>query len=175
MRSRLDAVSVVRLEVDFAWFSAGFVELEVLTQTRRSVPRFPVLPRTPGLYRFWVESGADRPSVYIGEAVDLRQRMQRYRTPGAGQSTNLRVHAYLVEVISGGGRVRVDTAADVTVVLGYSASQQLDLGLHSFRLVAEQAALTEALLAEDLADLDDNPRVAPLLLNRPGVGEPAFR
>jgi hypothetical protein len=136
--------------------------------------RFPVVPAGPGLYRFWIESGDERPTVYLGEASDLRRRLQSYRTPGARQATNQRVGLALLAAIKGGGRVTLWLATDVSVAFGPAPAAPLDLSRKNLRLVAEQAAIAEALLHEDLADTDGTPRAAPMLLNRPGKGEAPY-
>jgi hypothetical protein len=136
--------------------------------------RFPTAPERPALYRFSIEAVDTRPGVYIGEAADLRRRLQSYRTPGRRQPTNVRMNAALLHAIQTGGSVTLWVATDASVSFGPTAPTGLDLSRKSQRLAAEQAAIVEALLAEDLDDMDGNESVRPRLLNKPGIGETPY-
>jgi hypothetical protein len=80
---------MTRMTVEFEWQDVGRVSLD---EEDRLV--FPVLPQVPGLYQFRIESSDDRPSVYVGEAAELRRRMQNYgrraggRRPISGSTPN---------------------------------------------------------------------------------------
>lgn len=154
------------LTIDLDWDPSGPVAVDSTNRLR-----FPAVPTGLGLYRFWIETGDDRPGVYVGEASDLRRRLQHYRTPGASKTTNLRMNKALLDVLRAGGRVTVWVATDVSVAFGGAQATALDLSRKNQRLVAEQAAITEALLVEDLADTDGAAPLRPRLLNKPGVGE----
>jgi hypothetical protein len=132
--------------------------------------RFPDVPTLPGLYRFWIETADRRPGVYIGEGSDLRRRLQHYPTPGAKQPTNLRMNQSLPEALGADSRVTLWVAIDVTVAFGAAQPMELDLSRKSQRLIAEQAAIIELLLA-DLTDTESDLPVRARLLNKPGVGE----
>ncbi|HEY3355360.1 MAG TPA: hypothetical protein VGQ83_19075 [Polyangia bacterium] len=154
------------LAVTFYWRQAGRVALDA-----RGGLVFPSLPAVPGLYRFWIESDP-RPGVYIGEASDLRRRMQHYRTPGPSQTTNVRLNMLLKDAIGGGSVVSVWILTEAEMRLDAEEPQPLDLNRRNGRLIAEQAAIT-ATAIEDVSDLD-GPPVYPRLLDRPGVGEDEY-
>lgn len=145
--------------VDFEWRTAGDIRLD-------GRPVFPVLPSAPGLYRFSFETPNQAPRVYIGETDQLRRRAQHYRTPGATQRTNMRMHKELVDAIRGGARVTCAAITAAAISLDRGPSRPLDLSRKTSRLIVENAAMA-AVIAERLAD----PVRGPVLMNRPGVGE----
>ena len=159
---------MTRLTVDFDWQPVGRVGMDAAGSLV-----FPILSRDPGLYRFWVESLSSRPGVYIGEASDLRRRMQHYRTPGQSQLTNVRMNELLRTAIRGGAVVTVSTITKVTVVLDDEERRDLPLGRRNARLISEQAAIAAAAV-ENLSERPDGPPVYPRLLDRPGVGEDEY-
>jgi len=132
---------------------------------------FPAVDKGPALYRLWIESADERPSVYVGETGNLVSRLRSYRTPGVGQPTNLRVRKALLDALRAGAKVTLWTAIEARVAFDAAEPRALDLSRKNQRLVAEQAAIAEALLAEDLGDIDADQPVRPRLLNKPGVGE----
>ena len=161
---------MTRLSVEFGWREVGELALDEAGRLR-----FPVAPRAPGLYRFWVGSARERPGIYIGEASDIRRRLQHYRTPGSGQLTNRRMNASLSEQLRRGAIVTVSVLIAAHVRLDSGHWGELDLSRKNQRLVVEQAAIASALLVEDSAahGVATDP-VRPRLLNRPGVGEDAY-
>lgn len=159
---------MTRLTVEFEWQRIGRVGMDSAGSMV-----FPVLSREPGLYRFWIESSGSRPGVYIGEASDLRRRMQHYRTPGPSQVTNIRVNELLKTAIQDGSVVTLSTITKVTVALDGEEPRDLSLGRRNARLISEQAAIAAA-AAEDLSDRPDGPPMYPRLLDRPGVGEDEY-
>ncbi len=155
--------------IDLDWKLVGPVELDATGRLR-----FSEVAKGPALYRFWVETADERPGVYVGEASDLRRRLQWYRTPGSRQPTNVRMNHVLLEALGAGSRVTLWVATDASVAFGTAMPAGLDLSRKSQRLVAEQAAIVEALLAEDLADIAGAQPLRPRLLNRPGIGETPY-
>lgn len=77
-------------------------------------------------------------------------------------------------MLGAGCGVTLWVAAYVSVVFGKAAAMDLDLSRKSQRLVAEQAAIVEALLVEVLGDTDGTLPVRAWLLNKPGVGESPY-
>jgi hypothetical protein len=71
------------------------------------VPR--QLPRGPAIYCWCVD---DAP-IYVGEAEELRRRIQHYRTPGPSQTTNLRLKELLEERQSEGCCVSLRVLTDI--------------------------------------------------------------
>lgn len=98
---------------------------------------FPSRDREPGLYRFWIESGVDRPGVYVGEASELRRRIQHYRTPGIRQATNLRLRELLTSALRSGSVVTLWTIREATVSLDSGVARPLPLDRRNGRLIAE--------------------------------------
>jgi hypothetical protein len=158
---------VTRFAVEFEWQVAGRVSLDA-----NSYLVFPVLPNMPGLYRLWIEGADERPGVYIGEASNLRRRMQSYRTPGVSQTTNIRLNELLKTAVAGGSAATVSIITKVIVSLDASEPRDLPLDRRNARLIAEQAAIAAAAV-ENLAD-HDAAHVFPRLLDRPGVGESEY-
>lgn len=167
MASALDQ-AMTRLTVEFEWQLAGRIALD---PTGALV--FPDLPWVPGLYRFWLDSGHERPGVYIGEASDLRRRAQHYRTPGSSQTTNIRLNDLLKSALRAGSVVTLSTITEVTVAVDDEEPRDLPLHRRNARLVAEQAAIAAAAV-QNLSDSVDGPPRYPRLLDRPGVGEDEY-
>jgi hypothetical protein len=160
---------MTRLTVDFDWELLGALEFDA---ARRVV--FPKAPPEPGLYRLWYESADERPGVYIGEAANLRQRLQHYRTPGVRQATNVRRNEEIRRALGAGSRVTVCLATVGHAQFEPGTWVALNLSRKNQRLVLEQAAIAAALLAEELSDDADAAPLRPRLLNRPGVGEEGY-
>lgn len=80
---------------------------------------FPVVPESPGLYRFRL-LGAGQSRHYIGETVRLRRRFSHYANPGPSQATNIRINALLREHLEAGERIEIDimTEAGSMVIAG---------------------------------------------------------
>ncbi len=94
-------------------------------------------------------SGRERSAVYIGEADDLKRRMQHYRTPGPTQPTNRRLNDELRRVLTANGRVEVSIATDARLEIdGHKALA--NMRHKAYRVLAEHAALVSAIeLASD--------------------------
>lgn len=141
---RLETLSVC---VAFDWCDAGTITLD---GTNR--PVFPALPRSPGLYRFWLEGGkGTRDRVYIGESTDLARRASNYRnaaTDRSRQLTSRRIHKELVEHLAGGNTVNFAIATEITRGLD---GEPIDLRLKAARHLAESAAVLQA---QTTADVD---------------------
>jgi hypothetical protein len=129
---------VMKICVGFQWRDAGRVEIG---PDGKLV--FPELPGVPGIYRLLLRDRQGS-SVYIGEAEDLKRRMQHYRTPGPRQLTNLRLHRRIQDVLEGVGAVEVGTATDATLHLN-ERPLPLDISKKAFRRLLESAALANAL------------------------------
>jgi hypothetical protein len=124
--------------MSFDWRTAGHLGLD---EQRLIV--FPRVGAVPGVYRFVIDHPMHGRAVYIGEAADLDRRWRSYRLPGAGQNTNQRVAPVLADCIHAGGPVRVDIATAVSIWIERTPWTG-DLTVRSTRLLAENAAITEA-------------------------------
>lgn len=126
----------MRVTVQFEWTELGAIRFE------GGKLRFPDAQEVPGIYRFLLtKGGAER--VYIGEADRLRRRFQHYRTPGAGQPTNIRLNTAMTALLADGGAVTVSSVTQATVDVD-GVTGLLDLRDKSARLLVENAALTAA-------------------------------
>lgn len=140
-RLHLDPASLEVLEsldvsVAFEWLRAGPITLD-----DAGLPKFPALPRVPGLYRydFGVDGSGTR-TLYIGESVQLARRASNYRnakTDRSRQRTSRRIHKEIVQHLQAGGVI--DFAIATSVRLG--DGQATDLRLKSARRLAENAAV----------------------------------
>ena len=137
----------VGVVVEFGWHRLGQVQ-------RASDGRllFPSTGYVPSVYRFrLLDNGPER--HYLGEASELRQRFQQYRTPGSTQQTNLRLNGLFRDHLEGGGRIDVDIAADGVDVGSGGRPVPADLSDAAMRKLLESAALV-ACKAGGLATLN---------------------
>ncbi len=104
---------------------------------------FPELPVVPRIYKLLLRDQKGK-SVYIGEAEDLKRRMEHYRTPGPRQLTNLRLHRRIQDVLQRAGAVEVAIATDAILDLA-EKPHPLDISKKAFRRLLESAALVHAL------------------------------
>lgn len=121
--------------VELAWRLAGSVVLD-----DSGFPKFPSLPRDPGLYRF--DFGVDCDGVrtlYIGESKSLGRRAGNYRnakTDRSTQRTSRRIHKEIVEHLTRGGSIVFAIATEVS-----SGGETVDLRRTAARRFAENAAV----------------------------------
>lgn len=80
-----------------------------ITLCNRGWPKFPKMPKTPGLYRIALNDGRH----YIGEARNLSVRLYNYRRPTPGLEQEYRIYAALIE--AGGGTIDIYTHDDLSV------------------------------------------------------------
>ncbi|MCZ7675304.1 MAG: hypothetical protein M5U35_04730 [Roseovarius sp.] len=120
------------LTIEFHWQSAG--EVSLLQDHGLTFPR---LPADGGVYR--IRFPVSR-SVYIGEAVNLRRRMQNYRTPGVSQTTSIWVNRLLCKRLTAGGTVLPEACIDAVISIG-GTRQTADMASKSVRVMIEQAAI----------------------------------
>jgi hypothetical protein len=136
---RLPLLESLDVRVAFDWLRAGPVTLDAA-----GLPKFPPLPRLPGLYRYDLgleESGVR--TLYIGESVELARRARNYRnakTDRSRQRTSRRIHKEIVQHLQAGGSIEFAIATRVQLGDG----QATDLRLKSARRLAENAAVLVA-------------------------------
>ncbi len=136
----LEVIESLDVRVAFDWLVAGSITLD-----EAGFPRFPSLPRLPGLYRY--DFGVDEAgihSLYIGESAELARRASNYRnakTDRSRQRTSRRIHKEIVGHLSGGGSIEFAIA---TSVRWGDNDEELDLRLKSARRLAENAAVLVA-------------------------------
>jgi hypothetical protein len=130
----------MRVLVDFEWESIGRIEID-----GGGSLRFPTTSAAPGIYRFSLLRH-DKPAVYIGEADNLRRRMQHYRTPGPTQPTNRRLNNELRRAVASGASVEAFVATAARLELdGVEVPANLRHKAH--RVLLEHAALVRAIQA----------------------------
>lgn len=120
---------MARSGFEIEWQVAGEVRL-------RDGLRFPALDPLPGVYRISVGK-----EVYIGEADNLARALQRFRTPGASQPTNLRIHEWLHQVLVG------RAAGQVALLPSDTSKGHLDLARGEARRRVKTAAVEQAIRA----------------------------
>jgi hypothetical protein len=125
------AVAPTRLTVEFHWQIAG----EIRLQDQSLI--FARLPEQAGIYR--IRFPVTR-SVYVGETVNLRRRMQNYRTPGATQSTSIWVNRLLRERLADGELVILEVCTDA-VTTRDNSRDGADLSSKTMRVLVENAAI----------------------------------
>jgi hypothetical protein len=134
--SRLEKLDALDVRVAFSWLRAGPISLD-----DAGLPRFPALPRVPGLYRydFGVDDAGIRTS-YVGESVDLARRASNYRNAKndrSRQRTSRRIHKEIVGHLAAGGTIEFAIATSAR----WGDDVELDLRLKSARRLAENAAV----------------------------------
>lgn len=125
------AVAPTCLSVEFFWQSAGEIHLQ------HEGLRFPRLPERAGLYRIRLPVSR---SVYVGETVNLRRRMQNYRTPGASQKTSIWVNNHLRDRLGEGELALLETCTDAMTTFS-TIRQDADLTSKIVRVMIEHAAI----------------------------------
>lgn len=125
----------MRVCIDFDFEVVGAVSIGADAKLR-----FPLLPTTPGVYRFRLLGRSDSTSAYIGETDNLRRRASHYRNPGPSQSTNIRMNGRIRSHLDSGGTVEFATTTGALVTVGGNGVP-LDLSQKAHRLLLENAAL----------------------------------
>lgn len=119
------------LSVEFHWQSVGDITVQSSTIC------FPRLPECAGLYRIRLPVSR---SVYVGETVNLRRRMQNYRTPGASQTTSIWVNRLLLERLTQDEPVMLETCTNAMTTIDTNP-QHADLTSKTVRVLIEHAAI----------------------------------
>lgn len=133
--SALPELETLQVDVHLAWRRAGEIVLD-----DAGFPKFPSLPRDPGLYRF--DFGLDVDEVrtlYIGESKSLAKRASNYRnakTDRSTQRTSRRIHLEIVEHLASGGSIEFAIVTEVS-----SGGEAIDLRRTAARRFAENAAV----------------------------------
>jgi hypothetical protein len=103
--------------------------------------QFPQAPAAGGLYRFKTRYPDGRFAIYIGESENLKRRFSNYRNPGPDQQTNLRINAWLMELLSGGGEISVAIVEDARMTTRRGETNA-DFSVKSIRRLFEQLAIS---------------------------------
>ncbi|ARE84800.1 hypothetical protein ROSMUCSMR3_03338 [Roseovarius mucosus] len=127
----IQAVAPTCINIEFFWQSVG--EIQFLDESLH----FPHLPARAGLYRIRLPVSR---SVYVGETVNLRRRMQNYRRPGATQTTSVWVNDHLRNRLRDGELVLLETCTDAMTTTG-TIRQGADLKSKIVRVMIEHAAI----------------------------------
>ena len=97
---------------------------------------FPKVAAAAGLYRFSARYPDGRCANYIGESENLHRRFGNYRNPGPSQPTNLRINAWLKNLLDEDGEVFVTTAEQA-----WLDGKLADLSRKATRRMFEQMAI----------------------------------
>ena len=133
-----DAQRAYTITAKFDWKLAGSINLD---WKQRLV--FPPLGAGPGVYMFEVDTGSEI-RVYIGEAENLRRRMQHYRTPGSSQKTNIRLNESLTETLKSKSLVTLWTIGAEAALTINEEKMSVNLSSQTERRLLESSALIVA-------------------------------
>lgn len=134
-----DRLGRMKVIVECEWESAGTVRLfgdELM---------MPTLPSVAGVYQ-WIFRHQGRERRYVGEAANLRERFESYRTDRSAQVTNGRMNQRAVRVLRAGGTVELLVAGVVTVGRDGELGPA-DLDSKHVRCLVENATLIDVLAA----------------------------
>ncbi|WP_420818700.1 DUF7662 domain-containing protein [Paracoccus aestuarii] len=120
--------------------SAEWVVAGKVTLSQERVLTFPEAPSEAGIYRFRF-LGREGHRCYIGESAHLRRRFGFYRRPGSTQATNLRINALMIEHLSDGGSIEVDTITEIGALKQSASDREASLSDKAVRRLFEQAAI----------------------------------
>jgi hypothetical protein len=132
----------MRVTVEYNWSAERPVTLDEGGRLR-----FPRFGAGAGIYRLEFREGTVS-RWYYGQASDLDQRLQRYRTPGTktdtkGGQTNRRLGPLMCSVLVAGGTMRIAVVQDAVLELdGKQVAVNLDH--EPIRLMVENIALLAA-------------------------------
>jgi hypothetical protein len=118
------------------WIPKGRLVLDAQDKVQ-----FPNAPAIGGLYRFKTRYPDGRFALYIGESENLRRRFSNYRNPGPSQQTSLRINAWLIELLSGGGEVSVAIVENARMTTKHGETGA-DFTVKSIRRLFEQLAIS---------------------------------
>ncbi len=125
------------IQVEYAWRHVG----EVTADDGRLL--WPAMPRGAGVYRFTLELDS-RSRYYVGETDNYRRRFSHYANPGPTQTTNIKMNARLLHLLTrAGGAARVDIAVNVQLFRDGSPIGSSVLPDVFVRRLLENAALVE--------------------------------
>jgi len=133
----------VDVRVVLEWHPAGRITVDSLGRLA-----FPVLPDSPGLYRFTWDDKICGHRTYIGETDNLWRRLIGYRHPGPTERIDQRINALLLSHLAGGGVSEVAVATGATMQVD-GHDRELEFSQQFCRVLAENAALVQSAVAED--------------------------
>ncbi len=123
------------------WVPAGPV-----TICEKGKPRFPKVPKEPGLYRIRLADSR----IYIGQAKDLHRRLGEYRHPTKGNEGEHVIH-HEIKAAKGGS---------VDIFVGQSAADPKP------RMALERAEIAAAIAQGEVLLNDDAPASAARLQSK---------
>lgn len=116
---------------------------------------FPSVPKTAAIYRFDIRHPESGDARYVGETVNLEERLKGYRKPGPSQDTNLRLNAELLKGLACGADVTLSAVlADAWLEVA-GGRLPANLRSKSVRLLLENAAILSAPAAVEVLNLAD--------------------
>ena len=128
--------------VSLRWVELGTVKLDADDKLS-----FPTVPRKPALYRFRFDHGTNA-EFYVGEASNLFRRLGNYRNPGSTQQTNQRIGALMRSQLTAGVSVSVEAVLETGILAFGSKRFKANLENKSQRVLMENAAIVELMVAD---------------------------
>jgi len=132
-----EAVAPIGMTVDFLFQQMGSV-----TITKEGLLSFPPLPSSAGIYKLRLPESQE---VYVGEAGNLRKRMDDHRKP-KGKKTAARVNRLVSDHLAERGVVIIEVCTDAQTTFG-DDRQDADLASKTVRVMIEHAAILSEKLA----------------------------
>jgi hypothetical protein len=86
----------------------------------------------------------DEERCYVGESDNLARCFGNYRNPGAGQPTNIRINAILLEALHAGAEISVSVVAEDAWLNWGSEPVRADMSIKAARCLFENAAILES-------------------------------
>lgn len=87
--------------------------------------KFPAAQIHATIYKLEINTIDDK-FIYIGETENNKRRFQHYRTPGATQSTNIRLNQIMLETLSDGGVVNIYIMEDMKLQKSHLNEVQIE-------------------------------------------------
>jgi hypothetical protein len=146
------------LTLNMKWQRLGSVAIGPSARTPSGLI-FPQVADVPGVYlfEFRVPGKVHR---YVGQSQNLRKRFRSYRSPGAGQTTSKRVHAWFRFTLSHNGVADVYVLAGMASICPQQDCVAADLSDARQRLLLERLGIVVECM-EPVACLNRDQRLPP--------------
>ncbi len=136
-----EASAPVHMHVNIQWTTAKPID-----KLAGDKLKFGNIPEKPGVYRIRCEMPGRPLRVYVGEAENLKNRIDNYgrpyKTAGGRVSPNRGINRRLVNVLRRKGAVaRIQVATQATVNVGAGRTRRLKMTKEFHRLLVEAAAI----------------------------------
>ena len=144
---RSDPPQLPAIGMHLVWVPVGRVTLDC-----EGRPLFPAVPEAPGLYRFILKRG-ERMAAYIGEADNIRRRLQRHCRLDAPRDVRGRLDQRLLATLKAGGEISLAIITECSLLDPAGEERAAELSEKTVRAAVRQAALV-LIDASDMALLE---------------------